>query len=317
MTQRLLVAGGAGFIGSHIVDAALAAGLTVEVLDDLSTGRRGNLPAAVKLHQVDVRAPEARRIVAEGGFDLLSVQAAQVDVRISVREPQRDLDINVAGLANILEGAAAGGVRRVVWASSGGVLYGEAATFPTPETAPKRPVSPYGVSKLAGEHLLRVLAALRGFEAIALRYANVYGPRQDPHGEAGVCAIFGGRLLNREGVTVFGTGRQTRDYVFVKDVARANLLALTAAKAPALDDPDALAFNIGTGQETSVLDLVARFGKALGIEPQVTLAPARAGELERSALDAAKAATGLGWRPAVSLDDGVKALVDSLRTEVR
>jgi len=317
MTQRLLVAGGAGFIGSHIVDAALAAGLAVEVLDDLSTGRRANVPAGVTLHHVDVRTPEARRIVKEGRYDLLSVQAAQVDVRISVRDPHRDLDINVMGLANLLEGAASGGVRRVVWASSGGVLYGDASVVPTPEGASKRPVSPYGVSKLAGEHLLRVLASLRGFQSVALRYANVYGPRQDPHGEAGVCSIFAGKLMAGEGITVFGTGRQTRDYVFVRDVARANLLALTAATAPALDDPDASAFNIGTGVETSVLDLAARFGKALGTAPQVTLAPARAGELDRSALDATKAATQLGWKPTVTLDDGIKALVDSLRTEVR
>jgi len=317
MTQRLLVVGGAGFIGSHVVDAALARGLEVEVLDDLSTGKRQNLPAGVALHPLDVRTPEARRVVAEGKFDLLSVQAAQVDVRVSVRDPHRDVDINVLGLANILEGAAAGGVRRVVWASSGGVLYGEASVIPTPESGAKRPVSPYGVSKLAGEHLLRVLAALRGFEGIALRYANVYGPRQDPHGEAGVCSIFAGKLLAGEGITVFGTGRQTRDYVYVGDVARANLLALTGGWVPALDDPDAPAVNIGTGVETSVLDLAARFGRAVGAAPAITMAPARAGELDRSALDTAKAADRLAWRPDVSLDEGIAKLVDSLRREFR
>jgi UDP-glucose 4-epimerase len=317
MTQRLLVVGGAGFIGSHLVDAALARGLTVEVLDDLSSGKRANLPAGMVLHHLDVRSPEARRVVAEGKFDLLSVQAAQVDVRVSVRDPHRDVDINVLGLANVLEGAAAGGVRRVVWASSGGVLYGDATAVPTPESAAKRPVSPYGVSKLAGEHLLRVLAALRGFEGIALRYANVYGTRQDPHGEAGVCSIFAGKLLAGEGITVFGTGRQTRDYVYVGDVARANLLALTGSWVPPLDDPDASAVNVGTGVETSVLDLAARFGRAVGAAPRITMAPARAGELDRSALDAAKAADRLGWRPEVSLDDGIAKLVDSLRREFR
>ena len=313
MTHRLLVAGGAGFIGSHIVDAALAAGWAVEVVDDLSTGKRQNVPAGVTLHQLDVRGPEARRLVAEGGFDRLCIQAAQVDVRVSVRDPHRDLDINILGLTNLLEGVAAGGIRRVVWASSGGVLYGEADRIPSPESSPKRPVSPYGVSKLAGEHILRVLGALRGFEVAALRYANVYGPRQDPHGEAGVCSIFAGRLLRGEPLTVFGTGRQTRDYVFVTDVAHANLLALTVPLPAPDGDPDTMAFNIGTGVETSVLALAELMGAAAGADPKVTLAPARAGELDRSALDAAKARAGLGWTPAVTLPQGAAALLDWMR----
>jgi UDP-glucose 4-epimerase len=316
MTHRLLVAGGAGFIGSHLVDAALAAGWSVDVLDDLSSGKRGNLPTGVTLHQLDVRGPEARALVASGRYDLLDIQAAQVDVRVSVRDPHRDLDINVMGLVNLLEGVAAGGIRRVVWASSGGVLYGEAAHLPTPESAPKLPVSPYGVSKLAGEQILRVLGALRGFETVALRYANVYGPRQDPHGEAGVCSIFGGRLLRGEPVTVFGTGKQTRDYVFVADVARANMQALTAAL-PAGRGADEVAFNIGTGRETSVLELLQRFGEAVGAEPKIEFAPARAGELDRSTLDPAQAGRALGWKPAVGLSDGIRTLVDWLRTEVR
>jgi UDP-glucose 4-epimerase len=317
MTPRLHVAGGAGFIGSHIVDAALAAGWTVEVLDDLSSGKRSNLPAGVPVHQLDVRSPEARALVASGRFDRLSVQAAQVDVRVSVRDPHRDLDINVLGLTNLLEGVTAGGITRVVWASSGGVLYGEAAQLPTAEDAPKRPVSPYGVSKLAGEHILRVLGTLRGFQTVALRYANVYGPRQDPHGEAGVCSIFGGRLLAGTPLTVFGTGRQTRDYVYVGDVARANFLALSATLSAMGDEHDARAFNIGTGVQTSVLDLVALIGRAAGVVPKVEHAPARAGELDRSALDASKAGRELTWKPAVALESGAKALIDWMRTEAR
>ena len=316
MTTRLLVAGGAGFIGSHIVDQALAAGWEVEVLDDLSTGKRANLPEGVAIHQLDVRGPDARRVVASGRFDLLVIQAAQVDVRVSVRDPHRDLDINVLGLTNLLEGVPGTPIRRVVWASSGGVLYGDASRVPTPESAPKAPVSPYGVSKLAGEHILRVLATLRGFEAVALRYSNVYGPRQDPRGEAGVCSIFASRLLRGEPLTIYGSGKQTRDYVYVGDVARANLLALSAPLAARTGDPDQYAFNIGTGRETSVVDLAGTLGRLAGVTPSITHEPARAGELERSALDPAKAAA-LGWTPSILLADGARSLLDWMRKELR
>lgn len=308
MTGRALISGGAGFIGSHVAESYLGDGWEVTVMDDLSRGKRGNVPAAARFAELDVRSPEARQLVAEGGFDLLNLQAAQIDVRQSVADPAHDASINVMGLLNLVEGAAAGGVRRVVFASSGGVLYGEAGTVPTTETAPQAPVSPYGVSKLAGEHYLRCLSALRGIEWVALRYANVFGPRQDPRGEAGVVSIFLDRLRQQQPLTVFGDGLQTRDYVFVRDVARANLLAATAAL-PAGDDHDVCAFNVGTGREISVLDLARIMGETLAAKPEIRHEAPRAGELARSALDASKAQRVLGWRPAHSFEDGFRELV--------
>jgi UDP-glucose 4-epimerase len=217
---------------------------------------------------------------------------------------------------NLLDGAGAGGVRRVVFASSGGVVYGDPEVVPTPETAPKAPVSPYGVSKLAGEYYLRALAALRGFEAVAMRYANVFGPRQDPKSEAGVVSIFVSRLLERRPLTVFGDGLQTRDYVFVRDVARANVLASTAV-VPAGSDIDATAFNIATAKQTNVLELAEIVGQAMKQKPAIEFAPARPGELNRSSLDISKARKVLGWKPEVRFDDGLPELVDWFRKEGR
>ncbi|HJS47717.1 MAG TPA: NAD-dependent epimerase/dehydratase family protein, partial [Gemmatimonadales bacterium] len=262
MGRRVLVTGGAGFIGSHVAEAHLAAGWEVTVLDDLSRGKREQVPDGACFVQADVRSAEARRAVAEGGFDVLNLQAAQIDVRISVERPDEDCDVNLRGLVNLLVGARDGGVSRVVFASSGGVIYGEASRVPTPEDATKQPVSPYGVSKLAGEHYLRALGALYDFEAVGLRYANVFGPRQDPRSEAGVVSIFVSRLLAGQPLTIFGDGHQTRDYVFVRDVAQANLLAGTAALEPG-DGIDASGINIATGGERSVLELAAAVGAAL------------------------------------------------------
>jgi UDP-glucose 4-epimerase len=306
--RRVLVTGGAGFIGSHVAEAYLADGWEVTVLDDLSRGKRSQVPAGARFVQADVRSDQARRTAAEGGFDVINLQAAQIDVRVSVERPDEDCDVNLRGLVNLLMGARDGGVGRVVFASSGGVIYGEAAQVPTPESAPKQPVSPYGVSKLAGEHYLRALGTLYGFEAVALRYANVFGPRQDPKSEAGVVSIFVSRLLAGEPLTVFGDGRQTRDYVFVRDVARANLLAGTASL-EAGDGIDASGINIATGGELSVLALAAAVGRALGIEPRLEFAAPRAGELQRSALDPAKAGRVLGWRSAHRFEDGLEALI--------
>jgi UDP-glucose 4-epimerase len=316
MSGRVLVTGGAGFIGSHIAQAYLAGGWEVVVLDDLSRGKERNIPSGARFVRADVRSPEARRVLAEGGFTVLNHHAAQIDVRVSVDEPALDAAINVVGLVNLLDGAGAGGVRRVVFASSGGVVYGDPEVVPTPETAPKAPISPYGVSKLAGEYYMRALAALRGFEAVAMRYANVFGPRQDPKSEAGVVSIFVSRLLENRPLTVFGNGQQTRDYVFVRDVARANVLASTAA-VPAGDGIDATAFNIATAKQTNVLELAEMVGRVMGQKPEIEFAPARAGELFRSSLDVSKARKVLGWKPEVGFDDGLPQLVDWFRKEGR
>jgi UDP-glucose 4-epimerase len=309
--MRVLVTGGAGFIGSHIAEAYLAKGCEVTVLDNLSSGKRENVPAAATFVHDDVRSANARELLTSGRFDTLNHQAAQADVRVSVRDPAFDADVNLMGFLNLLEGARAGGVRRVVFASSGGVVYGESDRLPHPETAPKLPVSPYGVSKLASEYYLAQYAILHGMNVRAMRYANVFGPRQNPHGEAGVVAIFGSRLCRRRPLTIFGDGAQTRDYVYVEDVARANVLAseLPPAHPASLDD---LAINVGTARETSVNDLARGLMAAAGVTVPIERADARAGELLRSAVAIDKAA-GLGWRPQVSLDEGLRRTFDWIR----
>jgi UDP-glucose 4-epimerase len=316
MSGRVLVTGGAGFIGSHIAEAYLRDGWEVAVLDDLSRGHERNVPQGARFVRADIRSPEARKTIATGRFDVVNHHAAQIDVRVSVDQPAFDSHINVVGLVNLLEGAGEGGVRRVIFASSGGVVYGDPETIPTPETAPKLPVSPYGVSKLAGEYYLRALGALRGFEGIAMRYANVFGPRQDPKSEAGVVSIFVSRLLDRQPLMVFGDGRQTRDYVFVKDVARANVLASTVAL-PSGTDLDAPAFNIATSRQRSVLELATSVGEVMQQKPTLEFAPPRAGELFRSALDVSKAKAVLGWSPQYAFDDGLRELVDWFRKEAK
>ncbi len=314
MSGRVLVTGGAGFIGSHIAEAYLRAGWEVVVLDDLSRGHQVNVPAGARFVRADIRSPEARELLSTGRFDVLNHHAAQIDVRVSVDRPSLDADINLVGFVNLLEGAGEGGVRRVVFASSGGVIYGDPEQIPTPETAPKLPVSPYGVSKLAGEFYLRALAALRGFEGVPMRYANVFGPRQDPKSEAGVVSIFVSRLLEGRKLTVFGDGRQTRDYVFVRDVARANVLASTVPVPPG-NDFDAPAFNIATSVQRNVLELAEEVGRVMGRKPELEFAPPRPGELFRSALDIRKAKSVLGWSPEHAFDDGLRELVKWFRKE--
>ena len=316
MSGRVLVTGGAGFIGSHIAEAYLAAGWEVVVLDDLSRGHQRNIPSAARFVRADIRSPEARKLLATGGFTVLSHHAAQIDVRVSVDQPALDAEINLVGFANLLDGAGAGGVKRVVFASSGGVVYGDPEVVPTPETAPKLPISPYGVSKLSGEYYLRALGALRGFEGVAMRYANVFGPRQDPKSEAGVVSIFVSRLLAQQPLTVFGDGRQTRDYVFVKDVARASVLASTAALPPGTD-LDAPAINIATGTQRNVLDLAQSIGQVMKVTPELEFAPPRPGELFRSSLAIGKAKSVLGWAPEVRFEDGLVPLIEWFKQEAR
>ncbi|MDP2469850.1 MAG: NAD-dependent epimerase/dehydratase family protein [Candidatus Palauibacterales bacterium] len=303
--KRVLVTGGAGFIGSHVCDAFVAEDWSVTALDDLSSGREENLSTDVELVVTDIRSPEAAKLVRDGAFDLISHHAAQIDVRVSVDRPDHDASINIMGLLNLLEAAVKGGVRRFLYVSSGGVVYGEPDEFPVPETAPKRPLSPYGVSKLAGEHYLHFYREIHGLEGVSLRYSNVFGPRQDPHGEAGVVAIFARCVLEGRTLTVYGDGEQTRDYVYVGDVAKANLLA-ALTDVSGSTGMDEVAFNVGTGVETSVNELARAVMRVAGRVVPVEHAPARAGELQRSCLDSGRLA-GLDWRPAGELEDGLAA----------
>ncbi len=314
MTQRVLVTGGAGFIGSHVADAFLASGCSVTVIDNLSRGRPQNVPRGAEFRQLDVGSEEARALVAGGGFDVIAHLAAQVDVRVSVSDPVFDAEENLLALLSILEGARAGGTRRIVFSSSGGVVYGERRP-PLAEDAPKLPVSPYGVSKLAAEYYLACYGQLYGLEAVCLRYSNVYGPRQDPHGEAGVVAIFGSRLRQGKPLTIYGDGAQTRDYVYVADVARANVLAATAPLPAPDGSVDARAFNVGTGIQTSVKQLAEAMMAASGVRVGVEHAPARTGELLANALLTDKAARALGWRPEVSLAEGLKRTYEWIARE--
>jgi UDP-glucose 4-epimerase len=305
MPKRALVTGGAGFIGSHIADALLDRGFHVVVLDDLSTGRRENVPAGAEFAHLDVRSADAARLVREGGFDVVLHEAAQIDVRKSVTDPVHDASINILGALSLLEAVRAAASRpRFIFASTGGAIYGDFVTPPNLEDFAKDPESPYGIAKLAVEHYLAYYGRVHGVEGVVLRYANVYGPRQDPHGEAGVVAIFCNRLLDGRPLTVFGDGTQTRDYVHVKDVAAANAAAATAALPP-IGRLDARAMNIGTGVETDVLTLAETLRAVSGRDAEIEFAPARPGEQLRSAVSIGKVQKLLGWKPERSLEAGL------------
>ena len=314
--MKTLVTGGAGFIGSHIVDALLAAGHDVAVLDDLSSGSRVNLPASVPLHTVDIRDSAAvAAVFAAERPDAVCHQAAQMSVSRSVHEPRFDAEVNCIGLINVLDAAVATGCRRVVFASSGGVLYGD-VTKPAPETTPANPVSPYGITKWVGERYLAFYAREHGLAAVALRYSNVYGPRQNPHGEAGVVAIFCKKLLAGEPGRINGDGRYVRDYVYGPDVAAANLTALTGDD-EMVPPGELISLNIGTGIGTDVNQLEDLLRQQLGELlraagrpaplPPPEHGPARAGDLRSNLVDASRAGDVLNWQPTTSLQAGLEA----------
>ena len=310
--MRTLVTGGAGFIGSNLVDALLARGEEVTVVDDLSTGRRENLDGALatgaKLVELDIREGAAlAELLAAERPEVVFHLAAQIDVRRSLADPAFDAAINVGGTANLLEAARGAGSPRVVFVSTGGAIYGEGAgkALPLDEDAPIEPFSAYGQSKFAAEGYLALYQRLYGLSAVSLRLGNVYGPRQDPLGEAGVIAIFCGKLAAGERPTVYGDGRQTRDYIYVGDVVAAALAAAGSEAGGAI--------NIGTGVETDVLELAARLGELGGAEDfEPELAPPRAGEVQRISLDAGRAERELGWRATVGIDEGLRLTLASL-----
>ncbi len=307
-TRNVLVTGGAGFIGSHVVDAYLERGDRVWVVDDLSSGSLANVNEKAEFVEMGIQDPDLRGLFRDVGFDLVSLHAAQIDVRTSVADPARDASINVLGMLNVVEGARESGTRRIVYVSSGGVVYGEPEEIPTPERAAKLPLSPYGVTKLSGEYYLHYYEVVHGIEYVALRYANVFGPRQDPHGEAGVVAIFCERLQSAEELTIFGDGEQTRDYVYVKDVVVANLLASEMILKPG-PDIDAVAFNVGTGAGTSVNRLADVLESIAENRPGRVYREARAGELQHSTLDASRFAE-RGWAARHTLEDGLRETFD-------
>jgi UDP-glucose 4-epimerase len=306
MPIRAIVTGGAGFIGSHVADALLARGDRVWVVDNLSSGRRERVPEEADFRQLDIRdGPAIRALFDEAQPEGVFHLAAQADVRVSVGDPGFDADVNVRGTAELLEAARLAGAR-MVFSSTGGAIYGEVDQIPSPESTPCAAMAPYGISKLCGEHYVDLYNRLYGADHVVLRYGNVYGPRQDPHGEAGVVAIFFGRLVAGETPLIFGDGLQTRDYVYVGDVVAANLSAF------GYRGPHGV-FNIGTGRETSVVDLLAACQTAAGTSIEPEHRPARLGELERSCLDVSLAAHQLGWRPAVDMAEGLAGTLASIR----
>lgn len=304
--MKILVTGGAGFIASHIAEAYRSAGHDVEIADDLSTGKKENLPAGIPFHEMDIADGAAvEKLMQSGKFEVISHHAAQLDVRKSVADPVFDARVNILGSLNLIEHGLKNGLKKVIFASSGGTVYGEQSEFPATENHPTHPISPYGVAKLTVEHYLYYFAAVQGLNYVALRYANIYGPRQNPHGEAGVIAIFANKILDNQQPLINGDGKQTRDYVFVDDVVRANLLALDYNKNTA--------FNIGTGVETDVVRLFDLINENLGGKFERKFAPAKDGEQRRSVLSYSTIERELGWKPKYNLEDGIRVTMEWFR----
>lgn len=299
MSERTIcITGGAGFIGSHVAEALLAAGHRVLIVDDLSTGRKENLPDGAEFHPLDIRSPEAAALLENRGIEVMVHHAAQMDVRRSVVDPVFDAQVNIAGTLNLLEAGRRGSLTQVIFASTGGAIYGDQDVYPAGEDLPAWPLSPYGVAKLAVERYLYYYHREYGLAATCLRYANVYGPRQNPHGEAGVVAIFLDRLLSGREAVINGDGLQTRDYVYVGDVVAANLAALGRTGFEVL--------NVGTGREATVVELYRQLAAALGTERAPAHGPAKPGEQRRSCISSRRLEEQLGVRIAVSLEDGLQ-----------
>lgn len=305
--MKVLVTGGAGFIGSHVVDVYLARGYQVVILDDLSTGRRSNINPSARFIQMDIRDPRLEEVFAQEKFDFVNHHAAQMDVRRSMVEPLFDADVNVVGSLNLLECSRKHAVKRLVYISTGGAVYGEPEYLPCDEAHPIQPICPYGASKHTFEHYLYMYALNYGFEYTVLRYPNVYGPRQDPHGEAGVVAIFTGQMLKEAPVVINGDGEQQRDFVYVGDCARANQLALE------VQHPSGI-YNLGSGRGTTVNNIYQELKAITGYAREASHGPAKLGETRAIYLDAHKAKKVLGWEPQVRLREGLELTVDYFRS---